>query len=78
MRLCPGVEYVQSTLAVVIEHRIFAGVGICNVLPGIDFDVFAGRMFDASQDFAGGAVTSSLESHWIGAGAHLAFRPRRL
>ena len=64
----PVVEYAQSTLAVANEHRISAGVGICNVLPGIDFDLFAGGMFEASQDFAGGAIMSSLESYWIGAG----------
>jgi long-chain fatty acid transport protein len=64
----PVIEYVQSTLAVVNEHRLSGGVGICNVLPGIDFDIFAGGMFGASQDFAGGAVTASLESYWIGAG----------
>jgi len=64
----PVIEYVQSTLAVVNEHRISGGVGTCDVLPGIDFDLFAGGMFDASQDFADGALTSSLESYWIGAG----------
>lgn len=64
----PVIEYVQSTLAVANEHRISGGIGISDVLPGIDFDVFAGGMFDTSQDFAGGAVTASLESYWIGAG----------
>ena len=38
------------------------------MLPGVDFDLFAGGMFDASLSFAGGAVVSSLESYWIGAG----------
>ena len=64
----PVIEYVQSTLAVVNEHRLSGGVGIRDVLPGIDFDVFAGGMLGASQDFVGGHVTASLESYWIGAG----------
>ncbi|MFV2067943.1 MAG: OmpP1/FadL family transporter [Pirellulales bacterium] len=64
----PVIEYAQSTLAVVNEHRISAGIGVRDVLPGIDFDLFAGGMFEASQDFAGGSVTASLESYWVGAG----------
>jgi len=64
----PVIEYVQSTLAVVNQHRISAGIGIRDVLPGIDFDLFAGGMFEASQTFAGGHVRAALESYWIGTG----------
>jgi long-chain fatty acid transport protein len=64
----PVIEYVQSTLAVVNQHRISAGFGVRNVLPGIDFDMFAGGMFEASQTFAGGSVTASVESYWVGTG----------
>jgi long-chain fatty acid transport protein len=64
----PVIEYVQSTLAVVNEHRLTGGIGICNVLPGIDFDLFAGGMFEAGAEFAGESVVTSLESYWIGAG----------
>ncbi len=64
----PVIEYVQSTLADVNEHRITGGVGVRDVLPGIDIDLFAGGMFKGSQDFASGAVASSLESYWIGTG----------
>jgi long-chain fatty acid transport protein len=62
----PVIEYVQSTLAVVNEHRISAGVGICNVLPGIDFDLFAGGMFKNTDRFAD--TIASIESYWVGAG----------
>lgn len=64
----PVIEYVQSTLAVSNEHRISAGVGISDALPGIDLDLFAGGMFDSSSTFADGAINSSLESYWIGLG----------
>jgi long-chain fatty acid transport protein len=64
----PVIGYIQSTLAVINEHRISAGIGISDVLPGVDFDLFAGGMFEASQDFAGGSVNASLESYWLGAG----------
>jgi hypothetical protein len=38
-----------------------------DVLPGLDFDAFAGGMFAASQTF--GTLTSiRAESYWIGAG----------
>ena len=70
------IEYVQSTLAVVNPHRITGGVGFCNVLPGVDMDLFAGGMFRASEDFAGGSVNSSLESYWIGAGLTWRFGER--
>ena len=64
----PVIEYIQSTLAVINQHRISAGFGVCDILPGVDLDVLAGGMFDASQDFVNGAVTASPESYWVGAG----------
>ena len=64
----PVIEYIQSMLAVSNQHRLSGGVGVQNVLPGIDLDLFAGGMFGSSGSYAGGAVASSLESYWIGAG----------
>jgi long-chain fatty acid transport protein len=61
-----ALQYIQAQLAVVNEHRITAGVGIVDALPGVDFDLFAGGMFYDSQRF--GASAASLESYWIGAG----------
>jgi long-chain fatty acid transport protein len=37
-----------------------------DVLPGIDFDLFFGAMFEDSQRF--GASAASIESYWLGAG----------
>jgi long-chain fatty acid transport protein len=63
----PAVKYLQAQFAVVNQHRLSAGIGINDVLPGLDFDAFAGGMFEASQSF--GTLTSiSMESYWIGLG----------
>ena len=62
-----ALQYVQATVAVINQHRLTCGAGIRDVLPGVDLDVFAGGMFDASQDL--GAFTSvNVESYWVGAG----------
>ena len=49
------------------QHRISAGVGLTDVLPGLDFDAFAGGMFEASQSF-GPLTNISIESYWLGIG----------
>jgi long-chain fatty acid transport protein len=59
---------VQSVLAVVNEHRVTAGIGFCDLVPGIDIDLFAGGMFEGSHQSSTGAISSSVESYWIGAG----------
>lgn len=61
-----GLQYVQAQLAAINQHRISAGVGVVDVLPGIDVDLFAGGMFEESQSF--GASAASLESYWVGLG----------
>jgi len=63
----PAIEYVQAQFAAINEHRISGGVGIEDLLPNVDFDLFAGGMFGTSQEF--GAFTSAtVASYWIGAG----------
>jgi long-chain fatty acid transport protein len=42
-------------------------MGINDVLPGIDFDVLAGGMFRAREQY-GNLPSTSVESYWIGAG----------
>jgi long-chain fatty acid transport protein len=62
-----AVKYLQSQFGIINQHRISAGVGVVDVLPGLDFDAFAGGMFEASQQF--GAYTNiSVESYWLGLG----------
>ncbi len=62
-----AIKYLQAQFAVVNQHRLAAGVGIADVLPGLDFDTFAGGMFEASQQL-GDFTNVSVQSYWIGAG----------
>ena len=62
-----AIRYVQAQFAAINEHRISGGVGIKDMLPNIDFDIFAGGMLEASQQF-GPFTTASVESYWFGAG----------
>jgi long-chain fatty acid transport protein len=62
-----AVKYLQAQFAVINQHRLSAGVGVSDVLPGVDFDAFAGGMFRASEQL--GAFTNvNVESYWIGLG----------
>ena len=63
----PSVYYTQGLLAVTCPHRISAGIGIVDVLPGIDLDFYAGGMFRDTQQL-GEFTTTSLASYWLGAG----------
>jgi long-chain fatty acid transport protein len=62
-----AIEYLQGTLAVVNNHRISGGMGIRDVLPGLDLDLMAGGMFDANQQL-GPFTRTSVESYWIATG----------
>lgn len=62
----PGARYIQGQFAAICQHRITGGIGVRDVLPGVDFDLFAGGMFEASERFAG--TIASVESYWIGFG----------
>lgn len=63
----PAVRYVQAQFAPITQHRITAGIGLSNVMPGIDFDLFAGYAFKADDTFAGTSVELS-NNYWVGFG----------
>lgn len=63
----PAVRYVQGQFAAITQHRITTGVGLRDVLPGIDFDVFAGYAFKATDTLADTTVTVS-DNYWVGFG----------
>jgi long-chain fatty acid transport protein len=68
----PAVDYLAAQMGIINQHRISCGVGMVDIMPGIDFDLFAGGMFHASQQI--GPLTSvSLASYWVGLG--LTWRP---
>ena len=66
------VDYIRALLPNISQNRISAGIGVPDVLPGIDLDLFAGGMFKESQSF--GATTVDLESYWVGFGVTWRFR----
>jgi long-chain fatty acid transport protein len=63
----PAVKYLQAQFAVINQNRLTAGVGISDVLPGLDFDALAGGMLEASQQL-GNFTNVSVEGYWIGVG----------
>ena len=66
-----AIQFVQSGLAVINQHRLSAGVGIRDLLPGIDLDIAAGGMPKASDNL-GQFTAVNLETYWISLG--LTFR----
>src|SRR5262245_14535008 len=62
-----AVRYTQGVLAIANQHRISAGIGIVDVLPGINLDLMAGGMFRDTEQL-GSFTTTSAASYWIGLG----------
>lgn len=63
----PALRYTQGLLAVTSPHRISAGIGVVDALPGIDLDVMAGGMFQDTEQL-GPSTTSAIASYWAGMG----------
>ena len=63
----PVARYTQGLLAVTSEHRISFGIGLADLLPGIDMDLMAGGMFEDTEQL-GLFTTTSIESYWIAVG----------
>lgn len=62
-----AVRYSQGLLAVTSQHRVSFGVGMVDLLPGIDMDMMAGGMFGDTETL-GDATMTSIESYWLGFG----------
>jgi long-chain fatty acid transport protein len=60
-------EYLQGTLAVANKHRASCGVGLRDVLPGVDLDIFGGGMFRKESQL-GPATRTAVQGYWVGAG----------
>ncbi|MFM9960593.1 MAG: OmpP1/FadL family transporter [Planctomycetaceae bacterium] len=71
----PGVRYVQGQFAAITQHRITAGVGVRDMLPGIDVDLFAGHAFEATDQFAA-TITNISSNYWVGFGTTWRFGGR--
>jgi long-chain fatty acid transport protein len=62
-----AVRYTQGLMAITSQHRLSFGIGVVDVLPGIDLDMMAGGMFrDHAQ--LGEYTATSIESYWLGGG----------
>jgi long-chain fatty acid transport protein len=60
----PALRYIQGQFAAIGQHYVTCGVGLANVLPGVDSDFLVGGMFEESDQFA--TTIASVESYWIG------------
>ena len=63
----PVVRYSQGLLAITSQHRLTLGVGVADVLPGVDLDLMGGGMF-RDQEQLGPFTETSSESYWLGFG----------
>lgn len=61
-----GVDYIQALFPNINEHRISGGIGLTDLLPGVDVNLFAGGAFNQSQAFE--FSSASVESYWVGFG----------
>ena len=62
-----AMRYLQAQFPNINEHRLTAGIGIRNLLPGLDMDLFAGGMPAASRQY-GDFTAVELQSYWVGFG----------
>jgi long-chain fatty acid transport protein len=62
-----AIRYLQAQFPNINQHRISAGIGIRDVLPGMDMNLFAGGMPRVSQEY-GPFTAVDLESYWVGFG----------
>ena len=63
----PVVRYSQGLLAVTCQHRMSCGIGVADVLPGVDFDLMAGGMLRDTEQL-GNFTTTSVQGYWVGMG----------
>lgn len=62
----PAANHIQALFPNFAEHRISGGIGLTDVLPGVDMGLFAGGMFEESDTF--GLTSASVASYWGGFG----------
>jgi long-chain fatty acid transport protein len=61
----PALRYIQGQFAAVAQNFLTGGVGIAEVMPGVDMDMLAGGMFEQSDELD--TTIASVESYWVGA-----------
>ena len=63
----PAANYLQSQMAIINQHRLSAGIGLVDVMPGLDMNLFAGTMLRASQQL-GDFTSVTVSGYWVGLG----------
>lgn len=71
----PALQYMQAQFANICQNRISVGVGIVDIRPGMDIDVFAGGMFKESGQL-GPFTNVNMESWFVGTGLSYRFGVR--
>ncbi len=61
-----ALQYIQGLAPNINGSRFSGGIGVPDVLPGVDFDLFAGGMFESTETF--GDATASVVSYYLGGG----------
>ena len=46
----PAVQYIQSQIAAISQHRLTGGIGISDITPGVDLDLSLGGMFGSGRN----------------------------
>lgn len=64
----PAFRYIQAQFAAITQNRITTGIGMRDFMwPGLDFNLFAGYAFSATERFATTTVSVG-DNYWVGAG----------
>lgn len=61
-----GIDYFQALFPAINQHRFTGGIGVPNVIGGMDLDLFAGGMPRSTQ--RSGQSEAKVASYWIGVG----------
>ncbi len=61
-----AIQYIQGLASNINQHRLSGGIGIPNVLPGVDMDFFGGTMFEATENY--GLTSARVSSYYLGGG----------
>ena len=61
-----AIQYIQGLAPNINKHRFTMGIGVPNIMPGVDLDLFGGGMFLGEGQFGQTAV--SVESYYVGGG----------
>jgi long-chain fatty acid transport protein len=62
-----AVQYTEGLLAITSQHRLTGGIGVIDLLPGLDADLMFGGMFKDTEQ-VGPSTQTSISSWWTSFG----------